>query len=317
MSPEIFAEWLRRQGYRVIRTESSYWYNQGPRVYQAFPYHWTIQPSEKELRELLTREKAIALRYSLPLDMENGKFSYHVILDGGPYNLEILNANARSNIRRGQKYSKVQRISMDRLAREGWKLQEDTLRRQHRIGILNETQWHRLCHATKDLRGFEAWGAIVQGELGASILITRVDDTYYMLYPQSHSQYLNYHVNNTLSYAVSSELLSRDGARIIFYGLHSLDAPASMDQFKFRMGYRAKPVRQRIVFHPWLSPVFNRASHAVVHQLLRWGISHPALAKVEGMIRFYLDGKLPLKEQPWPAVLQQEVKERALILLKK
>ncbi|MGH9954931.1 MAG: hypothetical protein ACRD39_04640, partial [Nitrososphaeraceae archaeon] len=202
--------------------------------------------------------------------------------------------------------------SMDRLAQEGWKLQEDTLKRQHRIGILNETQWQRLCLATKGLLGFEAWAAIVQGELGASILTARVDDTYYMLYPQSHSQYVNYHVNNTLSYAVSNELLSRDGVRRIFYGLHSLDAPASMDEFKFRMGYRAKPVRQRIVFHPWLSRFFNRGSHAVVHQLLRWKPSLPALAKVEGMIRFYLDGKLPLEEQPWPPVLDQQWKERAL-----
>ena len=290
----------------MIRTQSSYWYNQAPRIYQAFPYHWSIEPSEKELRDLLITERAIGLRYSLPLDMENGKVSYHVIFDGGPYNLAILNANARSNIRRGQKYCKVERISMDRLAQEGWKLQEDTLKRQHRTGISNETQWQRLCLAAKDLLGFEAWGAIVQGELGASILTTRVDDTYYMLYPQSHRQYLNYHVNNALSYAVSNELLSREGVRAIFYGLHSLDAPASMDEFKFRMGYRAKPLRQRIVFHPWLSPCFNGASHAVVHQLLRWRVSHPALAKVEGMVRFYLEGKLPLEEQRWPGVLHQE-----------
>jgi hypothetical protein len=312
LTPEIFAEWLRRQGYRVIRTESSYWYNQGPRIYQAFPYHWTIQPSEKELRELLLRERAIGIRYSSPLDTENGKVSYHVIFDSGPYNLEILSAKVRNYIRRGQKHCRVERISIERLAREGWKLQNDTLKRQNRIGAMNESRWQRICLAAKDLAGFEAWGAIMQGELGASIMIARINDACYILYHQSYRQYFNYYVNNALSYAVSHELLSRDGVRTIFYGLHSLDAPASMDKFKFRMGYRAKPVRQRIVFHPWLSPFFNRASHAVVYQLLRWRAGHPALAKVEGMLRFCLDGKLPLEEQPWPPVLQQQLKERKI-----
>ena len=37
MNSETFAEWLRRQGHRVYRTASSYWYEAGPRVLQAFP----------------------------------------------------------------------------------------------------------------------------------------------------------------------------------------------------------------------------------------------------------------------------------------
>ena len=50
MNPEIFAEWKRRQGYQVLQTASSYWFNQGPRVFQAFPYHWVIEPTEKDVR---------------------------------------------------------------------------------------------------------------------------------------------------------------------------------------------------------------------------------------------------------------------------
>jgi len=91
--------------------------------------------------------------------------------------------------------------------------------------------------------------------------------------------------------------------------LHSLDAPASVDEFKFRMGYTAKPVRQQVVFHPWLAPVFNRASHAVVKQLLHRYPDHPTLAKAEGMLRFYLEGKRPLNEQNWPECLTHRKKE--------
>jgi len=40
MNIEIFAEWLRHQGHQIHKTQHSYWYDQGPCVYQAFPYHW-------------------------------------------------------------------------------------------------------------------------------------------------------------------------------------------------------------------------------------------------------------------------------------
>jgi hypothetical protein len=119
-----------------------------------------------------------------------------------------------------------------------------------------------------------------------------------MLYPQSDRRYFTSHVNNALAYTVTREMLSRPGVQGVFYGLHSLDAPPGVDEFKFHMGYRAKPVRQRVLFHPWVGPLFNRVSHAVVQRLLRPG--RPGLAKGEGMLRFYLEGRRPAEEQRWP-----------------
>ena len=68
MNPETFAEWLQRQGYKVVRTDSSYWYEASSRVYQAFPYHWLIQPAEDELSAFLRQQNAIGLRYSTPIE---------------------------------------------------------------------------------------------------------------------------------------------------------------------------------------------------------------------------------------------------------
>jgi hypothetical protein len=101
MNVDIFAEWLRRQGHRVIRTESSYWYDAGPRVFQAFPYHWLIEPSNGELRKLMLWRGIAALRCSTPFAASSGAVSYHVVLRG-PYNLEMLRAQARNGVRRGR-----------------------------------------------------------------------------------------------------------------------------------------------------------------------------------------------------------------------
>jgi hypothetical protein len=99
--------------------------------------------------------------------------------------------------------------------------------------------------------------------------------------------------------------------RSILYGLHSLDAPPSVDEFKFRMGYTAKAVRQRVVFHPWLRPAFNPLSHAAVRGLRKWLPGSPLLAKAEGMLRFYLQGRLPLELQQAPPPLQDGAAQRS------
>ena len=302
MNADVFAEWLRRQGHRVIRSASSYWYDAGPRVYQAFPYHWLIRPSAGELRALTLGRGVAALRYSTPLDGPRGLISYHIVLRN-PYNLEMLRHQARNGVRRGLGLFQVERIPFERLADEGWRLQADTLARQGRTKAMREAEWQGVCRAAVELPGFEAWGALREGELAAALLTGRIDDMCYVPYALSHSRFLRDHVNNALFYAVSQELLARDGVAGIFFTLQSLDAPESVDEFKFRMGLMAVPVRQRVTFHPFLRPMATHTLHALLLRLLARNPDAPVLAKAEGMLRFYLAGKRPLEAQDWPSCL--------------
>jgi hypothetical protein len=302
MNAEIFAEWLRRQGHRVIRTASSYWYDAGPWVLQAFPYHWMIQPTQEELHRLVVGENIMALRYSTPLSASEGKISYHVILRG-PYNLESLRHQARGGIRRGLKASQIEQIPFKRLGDEGWLLQKDTLERQGRDRSMRQDEWMRICLAAEGLPGFEAWGAIVKGELAASLLTSRVENMCYVPYALSHRKFLRDHVNNALFYSVCCDMLSREGVSEIFFNLQSLDAPESVDEFKFRMGFAANPVRQCVVLHPLLKPLAMGTTHKLISKILHRYPSNHYLAKAEGMIRFYLGGKLPIGKQEWPEAL--------------
>ena len=304
MNADIFAEWLRRQGHRVVRTPSSYWDEAGPRVYQAFPYHWLIQPSVRELRTLTLGRGIAALRYSTPLDAPHGMVSYHVALRN-PYNLELLRPQARNGVRRGLGRFQVERIAFERLAEEGWSLQADTLDRQGRRKSMDRPGWQRVCRAADGLSGFEAWGATCDGELAAALLTARIDDTAYVPYALSHSRFLREHVNNALFYTVSCDMLAREGVTGIFFTLQSLDAPETVDEFKFRMSLMALPVRQRVVLHPCLQPFATRRTHALVLRLLARDPGNPLLAKAEGMLRFHLEGKRPLEAQAWPACLAE------------
>jgi hypothetical protein len=304
MNAEIFAEWIRCQGHKLVATSSSYWADFGPRVFQAFPYHWIIEPSENELTELLKEYKVLGLRYSTKLSALYGAASYHAIYKAESYDYENLSKWARKNIRRGLRQCSIERIPFDRLADEGFALQIDTLARQGRKLDLEKKAWQMRCLSAKDLPGFDAWGAIVDGKLAASVITFQMDDWGYMLYQQCHRDYLAKHVNNALSFVVTKTIIERPAIKSILYGLHSLDAPPSVDEFKFRMGYFAKPVRQRVVFNPVFRSLVNPASHSLLRTARKLIPGNTTLSKAEGMARFYLQGKKSLAEQAMPLPLQ-------------
>jgi hypothetical protein len=303
---------LSRQGYRVIQTPSSYWCQCGPRVFQAFPYHWLIHPDEEELNQLFRDHKAIGLRYSTSISSFQGIVSYHVVYAGSNYTLSELPKKARYDVRKGLNQTNIEPVSFERLATEGWKARAETLQRQGRVGAENRAWWEKTCRSAEDLPGFEAWAALMNGEIVASLLAFRDDDWCSILYQQSMTEHLRNGVNNSLTYKFTEDVLGRSGISQIFYGLHSLDAPASVDDFKFRMRFTAKPVRQRVVFHPRLTPLMNLlGTSMLIPAFKKLRSMHPLFAKTEGFLRFYSLGRRPLAEQPWPECLAN-YKERLI-----
>jgi hypothetical protein len=301
------AEWFRRQGYAVERTESSWWVEVSRGVLQAFPYHWEVEPTGREIRKLLRERRAVALRYSAPLSTGNGKVSYHVV--GGEHDLSLaaLAKKARYDIRTGHRYAEIRAISFEFLAQEGWEIRKETLGRQGRTAAERRDWWTRMCSAADEQEAFEAWGALRGRELIASILTWTEDDVSSILYQQSASAHLQFGVNNALTHAFASEVFRRSPGSKVFYGVESLDAPSSVDEFKCRMGFVKRPVRQRVVFHPIVAPLVNGVSHGVLNGLKSRWPSNPTLAKAEGMVRFFREGRLPLARQAPPPGLSAVV----------
>lgn len=303
MNTENFAEWQRQQGHKVIRSNSAYWCEAGPRVMQAFPYHCLITPPEAEIQSLLRQGRILGLRYSTPLSAPQGKISYHLVASGN-YGLGQLHGKTRKYVTQGLSNLTISPLTFSDLALKGWPLQLDTLQRHNRTSSMNESEWHRICTAAQSIPGFEAWGAWVGAELAAALLLTQVDDTMELLYLSSHRRFMHLHVNHTLYYVVTQSCLQRTGIHTVFSTLESLDAPPDIDTFKLRLAFQPRPVRQRIVFHPFLQPLINQRTHRLLTAILRLAPNAPFLSKARGMIQFHLDGKLPPIRQPIPECLK-------------
>jgi len=307
MRPEVMAEWLQRQNFTVVRTSSSYWFEILPHIFQAFPYHWCINPSRDEFAQLWKSQQAFALRYSSPLWAATGKLSYHVVFpnNGEKFLLERIPKKPRHDIKKGLKNFRVEQIPLSSLAKVGWEVRLETLARQKRLKAESQKWWVEMCENAATLPGFEAWAAFSNDLMAASALVVRCDDHAYILYQQSRTCCLRLGVNNTLTYVMSTALLEDPRILRIFYGLQSLDAKPGVDQFKFRMGFLAKPVRQVVLFHPFISPWIQLPVYKSVVGIRKY-FPGSVFSKAGGMMNFYLEGKKPLAEQQWPGILASQ-----------
>lgn len=287
MNPEVFAEFLSRQGHRIIKTKSSFWYDAQPGFYFYFPYHRLIKPDKEELNQLFGKNLCIGMRFFTPLD-SIGKNSYMIECSDKSYDLTSVDANyARRQTRRGLDNFEIKRIDISELAMSGYSLVKDTLIRQNRnLGSWTKKKWQKYCLATQGLSGFEAWGAFSGSNLASFMIAFQMDDYFTILHHSSSTEYLRLYPNNALVFYLTKLKLESSQVSVVSYGPQSLDAPESLDKFKFRMGFLMAPMKQRIEFNPIIRPFVNRFTYKCVRKFSELRPKSDILRKLDGIIRF-------------------------------
>jgi len=288
MKPEVFSEFLARQGHRIIKTESCYWYNAQPGFYFYFPYHRLITPGEDELKRILWGERSIGARFFTPPESV-GKSSYTIVCSDKNYDITSVDANyARRQTRRGLESFEIRQFAFKELATLGNPLNYDTLSRQGRSHqTWNEQKWRHYCEAADGLDGFEAWGAFSDKTLASFMIAFQMEDHFTILHQSSATEYLRSYPNNALVYFVTKLKLAQPDVNTVSYGPQSLDAPESLDTFKFRMGFEKRPMKQTIVFNPLIKPFINGAFHKGIQLVVNARPQSDTFRKVEGLVRFY------------------------------
>lgn len=284
---EPFAHFLASTGHRVLRGAGAYWYDASPAFFLSLPSHRQLCPAADELREVMRNQPCAGLRFPAPLDGP-GKLSYQIVCDTPGYGLPSLGANTRSKVRRGLRRCEIVPVAFATIAALGRDADRDTLARQGRAERLAGAAWQRFWDAASATAGMEGWAAFVGGEMAAFLVSVRFDDCVEFLLARSRSEYLDAYPNNALIFHVASEMLTQRGLRQITFGLESLEPVGPLDQFKFSMGFRAEPLRQRIVFHPVLRALLrSRPLRTLVCQYAETRGSEAVFwRKALGLLRF-------------------------------
>jgi hypothetical protein len=288
-----YVGFLRALGHRVVQTRSAYWYDASRFFFLSAPAHRIYQPGGDELRAVLRHWPCLGVRFAAPLD-GGGKLSYQIMCDDRAYGLGALSANVRSKVRRGLKRCTVAPTPLAVLAGAGQTAHEDTLRRQGRAGVLAQAGWERFWAAAAATPGVEGWGAWAGDVLAAFLVTVTFEESVEFLLARSRTDELGSYPNNALIFAVTEEMLVRRGVPLITFGLESLEAVGPLDEFKFSMGFRRRPLRQRVVFHPLLRALLRR--DAVRALARRWTARRGRRAvfwrKAAGLLRFAEEGGL-------------------------
>jgi hypothetical protein len=286
MSVESFASFLAAAGHRVIETKSAFWYDATRGFFLSLPSHLQLRPEQGELREVLRHQPCFGVRFPAPVDGP-GKLSYQIVCDVQDYGLEQLSANVRSKVRRGLRRCEVKPVPLAELAVSGRVADTDTLSRQGRTWRFGGAQWDRYWKAA-DRPGMEGWGAFVGGELAAFLLTADLGDCVEFLLARSRSDLLDAYPNNALVFQVAEEMLVKRRVVRVTFGLESLEPVGPLDQFKFGMGFRREPIRQRVVFHPVLQTLLrSSAFRGLLHRFgERRGEKAVFWRKASGLVRF-------------------------------
>ena len=291
MDAAAYAKFLEALGHKVVATSSAYWYDANRFFFLSAPPHLEYQPSAAEVREVFRQRRCLGVRFATPL-ASHGKLSFQIVCDNRAYGLEALSGNVRSKVRRGLKRCTVAPVDFSVIATAGRKAHADTLARQDRESGLDGERWDRFWQAAAATPGFEGWAAWTGENLAAFLVSVNVGDSVEFMVARSCSDDLGAYPNNALIYTVTEEMLVRRGVREITFGLEALEPVEALDQFKFGMGFRARPIRQRIVFRPWLASVLRLSSvRAMVrHYCVRHAQEAVFWRKAEGLLRFAEEG---------------------------
>lgn len=287
MDAAAYAGFLRAMGHRVVATPSAYWFDANKLFYLSAPSHRMYSPTAEELRPLWRHFPCLGVRFAAPISGP-GRVSYQIVCDNPDFSIESLSGNIRSKVRRGLKRCEVRNVPLDEIAVAGRAANADTVSRQGRGGVLEGERWDRFFRATQATPGFEGWGAWCEGELAAFLITATFDDGVEFLLARSRSDLLAAYPNNALIFTVTEEMLVRRKAPQITFGLESLEPVGPLDEFKFGMGFEARPLRQRVVFHPLFRPLVQsaRVRRAMQQWSERRGADGVFWRKAAGILRF-------------------------------
>ena len=284
MTGEAWARFMELRGWKVIEGAGSLWQQFHRGCYISFPLHISIDPAPGELDSLLRSNRALCLRYSSarPRGLAGGLY----VVREKKFGFANVHSKVRGKLRRGLERCEVKAVDADLLAREGLRINRETMDRQNRFEpeFGDPKRWKRFVEAIRLSSNVSVLGAFVDGRLHSYGVLHREDSWIYLLYQMSLTSALQHAANTALHYEVC-RLIAADGIEAICSGPLPL-ANSRLHNFKTQMGMTVLPQTFAFRFHPALAPVASAGGiQTVVGGLRRIWPRNPRLEVMSNVLR--------------------------------
>ena len=291
MSHQSYAEFMKKLGHKVVRTESAWWFQGAGGIYAQFPWHETITPGQSEIDSLLGLT-GTAARYSCPGG--TGRDSHFYVCDDPEFAIEKLSSNTRSKIRRGLKRCTVSPISFDELQRlDAAELSRETMLRQNRTaGPEHDAYWKRYFKAAAETESMEGWAAFNEGQLAAWLIACRFNECINISILRSRRSMLSNYPNNAMLFEFVRNAIRREGVSMVSFGWESIRPQLdSLDDFKLSMGFEKRSVGHRIEVNRFVRPILRGRILSSLEGIAVRRSKHERFGLMAGMLKWY-------REQP-------------------
>jgi len=259
------ANFFALRGRRVYRACGVFWYSVPGRFLMNLPYQQALDPSRKELRDLLLSSRAAGVRFLS--DRWPGLAGGVYIRRKGSYDLNAVHYKHRPRVRKGLETFEIRPVEKKELLDQALEANRGTMARQGRYDpeFAEVEPWRRLVKAMGSCPEVSAIGAFKGRQLSAYMIVCKEDHWLHILHQMSHWDRLKSFPNHALTYYVTKAASEDPSLEGVCYGLVSLVANEGLHEYKLRFGYDLIRRTCAFVLNPGLDPLLN---NRVVH----WGV---------------------------------------------
>jgi hypothetical protein len=282
-----YAAGLARHGVRIVPGASeSFWIRHEVGAMLRVPTFHRAPPTAHELGQVFWRGPAAVVSYLVDPDERHPANAWLYLCRDRAYALDKRSRSMPRNVRQGLKAFRITPLTLEQVLASGFQAFNDTL---HRVGLSGggPEEFHRSFAWRAKVPGHVFLGAWKDAHLVAFLSIIEVADWAEIEGSYSQDVWLPLKPNDALLFTALSQYLMGGRARLVSYGLSSIQAPSNevgLHEFKTRVGFEALPVHRAFRLHPLLHPLANRLTRWGVNSVLRVSPGNRRLKKVDGVL---------------------------------
>jgi len=316
ITAQEYVEDLRRQGKKAfLEKDRVFWQESERLALERHPLFCSDVPLPREIRSLLWRSCSLVAAYVMPADDAHPVNSWLYLCENRDYSLECLASPARRKARRAMRVFRYEFIEPATLLAHGARPFCDT---RTRVGLSDGTPQLFQKYAASLIANpaYQFVGAWCGDQLAAYLWILMVDD-WAAVAGCAANEHLRSYPNNGLLHFALDYCLTQGRCRVVSYGLSSIqevNRTATLDYFKKKVGFEARPVHREFQFHPLIRPLVNPLTYWVVRGCSKVCPHSRTLRKAAGMLAACLGKSLCMDATADASSNSQQEQDRQLDL---
>lgn len=247
-----YESWLQRTGQPVYEMAGTYWTLYHNALMLASPKPEPVELNKKQTEELLRKSGALFLRYFTRTVNHPTHFWYTACAQ---YNLNDLPHKVRTQIRRGYKGCRVERVTPAWLAENGHECYLAAFSRYRNSSPEPRARFDRMCNVGPD-DPFEFWGVFAEKRLVGFTKCAVGDDYAATLVVKLDPDYMQLSSSSALQDTILNAYVSEQ-RKHLFAGYRSITHDTNAHDFLLKLGYRRVYCDLKVAYRPAVRACVN------------------------------------------------------------